>query len=220
MLIKMMSSSTFRSLSAGELSADPAWWEIYEKSFPPAEREHAEVIVSSIKSGTGMAFGAWTGKDLTGISSIHLLKKPAVVFMVYISVAPGYRGQGIGTSFLNHVFEEGQRRMEACGLTPAGMVWEVERPEDVFEETEKNCRIKRMNFFKRNQAVLLPAAYVQPPVDGVTPVPMHLMFRPSVSCEDQGQFTRDLIKAIYFEKYGAVNGISEAMLHGLYSSLE
>ena len=60
---------------------------------------------------------------------------------------------------------------------------------------------------------------VQPPVDGHTLVPMRLMFRPALGQElPAGAATENLIRAIYFEKYHAINKIPSSTLERLARS--
>jgi hypothetical protein len=73
-----------------------------------------------------------------------------------------------------------------------------------------------MSFFRRHGLKLLPDPYKQPPVDGIASVAMSLMFRPADGqSEPDSELVRALVRAIYFEKYHAINGISRDSLNSL-----
>ena len=119
------------------------------------------------------------------------------------------------------LWEEGRRRYFGEGLKAEGIVWEVDIPErTISEEGVKQSR-RRIAFFERLGGHLLPSVYFEPPVDGITPVPMYLMFRPS-----PGGFLPDvaahsaLVRALYFEKYHAANEIPEAVLQHLLNKIQ
>jgi len=74
----------------------------------------------------------------------------------------------------------------------------------------------RLRFFEKLGGHLLDVPYVQPPVDGRTLVPMRLMFRTAsglsrINVAEANALTR----AIYLEKYHAINQIPLATLEGL-----
>jgi hypothetical protein len=79
------------------------------------------------------------------------------------------------------------------------LIWEVDPPSD-------DDSIRRIRFFEKHGAKLLDRPYVQPPLDGMAPVPMHLMVLPSAGSPDID--VEKLVQAIYREKYEAINGIT------------
>ena len=202
--------------SADELVADRRWWSIYEESFPSSEREPPVVILDSLRRGLGLAFRARQRGVTVGLATTHLLVDPPAVFLVYLAIAPDRRGRGAGGA----LFQEAWRESSAClvqrGLAPLGLIWEVDPAEPGVPSVEVDVRARRLAFFRRQGGVLLPRPYAQPPVDGIAPVRMQLMFRappggrlPSLDLE------KNLIRAIYFEKYSALNGIDQAILRVL-----
>jgi hypothetical protein len=142
-----------------------------------------------------------------------------VLFIVYLAVDPELRSRHIGAALFEKLWEEGCRRYSEAGLKAEGMVWEVDIPERASTGQGLEQGRRRIAFFQRLGGRLLPAPYFQPPVDGITPVPMHLMFRPA-----PGRAVPDLaalsalVRALYFEKYHAANGIPEAVLQDLLKS--
>ena len=81
---------------------------------------------------------------------------------------------------------------------------------------DADARRRRIAFFQRHEGQLLERPYLQPPVDGIAAVPMSLMFR---SAGDEGPPTAEildaLVRTIYFDKYGAINGINRSTLEDL-----
>ena len=201
-------------LTADELHADNAWWRIYQDSFPAREREPAEVIVESLRRGIGMAFCARAQGVTCGLASTHLLKDPPAVFLVYLAVASDDRSKGIGKELLTNAWEAGAARLRAEGRPPLGLIWEVDPPGPAAGSDAH----RRIAFFERNGGYLLEPPYLQPPVDGVAAVPMRLMFRPSPGQGIPPPATMDaLVRALYFEKYEALNRIDRSLLDDLLS---
>jgi len=205
---------TAESLTAGDLRSDQEWWQIYEDSFPAAEREAPDVIVKSVVQGVGMAFRIRREGVTIGLATTHLLKDPAAVFLVYLAVDSTQRNQGTGGELLQGAWEAGAERLSQQGLEPVGLIWEVDRPEPTAGDA--GARLRRIAFFERHGGKVLDRPYMQPPLDGTTLVPMRLMLRPA---GDDGIPEREtiegLVRAMYFEKYGAINEIDRSILEAL-----
>jgi len=208
--------SAVECMTAEELRVDETWWRIYEDSFPASEREPPEVILESVLRGVGMAFRARRQGVTSGLATTHLLKDPAAVFLVYLAVARGERNRGTGGELLQAAWESGAVRLRAHGLQPLGLVWEVDPPQPAAGDAD--ARQGRIAFFRGHGGQLLERSYLQPPVDRKAAVPMRLMFR---SAEGQGTPTAEtveaLVRAIYFDKYGAINEIDRSILEDLLS---
>jgi GNAT superfamily N-acetyltransferase len=183
-----------------DAAPDDEFWSLYDSAFPLEEREPRQVILDAARSGVGLITRAQEGGRTVGLASAHRLKDPAALFLVYLAVAPELRGQGVG-----------QKLMEfTCDKSPH-LIWEVDRPE-LAEGAERLRREKRVGFFRRCGGEPLARPYWQPPLDpSLPPVPMQLMARP---LPDEA-LTERLVRAIYFEKYGAQNHIAEPILEAL-----
>jgi GNAT superfamily N-acetyltransferase len=184
---------------ADEVAGDQHFWSIYRQSFPESEREPPAVILEAQRSGVGVITRAREDGRTVGLASAHRLRDPAALFLVYLAVADGRRGQRIGAALFEHI----------AGHAGLPLIWEVDPP-DSPDELEQRRRERRIAFFRRAGGELLPRPYQQPPLSpGAPPVPMRLMARPAPPDVEA------LVRAIYFEKYGAQNGIAEATLRAL-----
>jgi hypothetical protein len=200
-------------LSPEELEDDASWWAIYDASFPDAERETRKVILDSLRAGTGLAVRGCLGDRTAGLATAHLLLGPATVFLVYLAVAQDLRARNLGGALLEHVEGAGAACLVRRGLTPCGMVWEVDRLDRAVSPEEMHRCRRRIAFFERHGGVVLARPYFQPPLGDGEPVPMHLMFRPAAEKGlPDAAATEALVRAMYFEKYGAANGIPAEIL--------
>ena len=209
-----MDQPILECLSAEQLAADREWWAIYYDSFPSAEREPASVIVKSVRDFVGLAFRTRMAGNTVGIATTHLLAQPAAVFLVYLAIVKKHRSARLGGPLFEYADSCSEARIRAQGRHSLGLIWEVDIPGGSASE-EMHVRQKRIEFFERYGGVVLRHAYMQPPVSGAA-VPMRLMFRPAPEVPPPSDSTIDaLIRAIYFEKYAAVNGIPSQTLTGL-----
>jgi GNAT superfamily N-acetyltransferase len=211
----------FDSPSAEMLAADGALWQLYDSAFPSTQREPRSVILETLRRGDGVVIRARQNNHTVGLAAAHMLRQPPVLFMVYLAVAPALRSRHIGAALFEKLWEEGRRRYSDEGLKAEGVVWEVDIPERAPSEEGFQQSRRRIIFFERLGGRLLPAAYFQPPVDGINPVPMHLMFRPAPgqSLPDVAAYST-VVRALYFEKYHAANGIPEAVLQNLLNKIQ
>jgi hypothetical protein len=209
------------SLTAGDLDRDRDWWAIYETAFPAREREPRAVILDSLHRRLGIAVRARRGDATVGVATAHVLKAPPAIFLVYLAMAKHARGAGGGRALFECTWQLGAARLNEEGSRAIGMIWEVDDPVEVQDEVERSVRDRRIAFFKRLGGDLLPRDYMQPPVDGVAAVPMRLMYRPAPGGQSVGNPPIEaLVRAIYFEKYGAVNHIPADALSRLLGARE
>jgi len=199
---------TIQAVAPAPLRADEEFWRLYQASFAPAEREPAEVIVRSIERGPGFVLRAQAEGRTIGLATGQVLDGPAATFLVYLAVDPAWRSKHLGSALFEAADRLGASRLEDRGRKPTGIVWEIDDPAADVDATEVATRRKRLRFFENLGGTTLAVPYLQPPVDGTTEVPMLLMFRP---CQERQSPDRDeisaLIRAIYYEKYRAINEI-------------
>ena len=190
-------------LLPGDLAGDAAFWEIYAGAFPPSERDPREVIAAT--AGAGWVARTRSGGRTVAMASLQFLRAVPVGFLVYLAVAPGLKGQGLGGALLEWL------RERAAGAE--GLVWEVDRVEAA-EGDERLKRARRIRFFEAHGARRLAGPYLQPALDGRTVVPMDLLRLDGPEVSPEG-FARAVTRAIYLEKYGALNGVDTGHLEDL-----
>jgi GNAT superfamily N-acetyltransferase len=199
-------------VGARSLDSDADFWRIYEESFPASERDSRDVV-SATADGPGFVLRARHGNTTTGLLVAHLLRQPSVVFVVYLAVDSRWRSQRLGSALLAAAETFGARRFEAARGIMQGMVWEIDDPAADVPNEERTIRDRRRTFFERVGGQMLDVDYLQPPIDGQTVVPMRLMQKPR---DGAGRVSpRELIRAIYDQKYGDMNGISRETLEQL-----
>jgi len=187
---------------ASELRADAGFWALYDEAFPRSEREPPRVVIESVERGVALAVRARQGSETIGLATTHRLKNPPASFLVYLAVSKEHRNQGLGPKLFEAVTRGG----------PPEVVWEVDHPARARSTEERTLRERRVAFFERLGGKVVLASYQQPPVNGDEAIPMMLMARGVV---DTSEMIEALVRAIYFEKYGAANGIDRELLERL-----
>ena len=144
------------------------------------------------------------------MATTHLLLDIPAVFLVYLAVDPSVRGAGVGGELFEFIH---QLRVLPGSL---GLVWEAERVADAEGEGDRRARQRRLRFFEAHGGAVVSEDYRQPALDGIAPVPMNILFRPhGLDLDCDAAFVRALVRSIYFEKYGALNGVSRLHLEDL-----
>lgn len=196
------------NLNQEELLNDWEWWGIYELCFPSEEREGKEIILKSLGEA-GKAVCLKYNSETIGIATFQYLPSIQSYFMIYFAIGQKHQGQKLGPYFLNLIFNYISKEQDFLN----SLIWEVEKPcGDAGVEIQQ----KRILFFEKSGAELLDVQYTQPPVDGKTLVPMHLMQK---KYRQEILPVSDIVNAIYFEKYAKVNGIGEDILNKLLSEV-
>jgi GNAT superfamily N-acetyltransferase len=207
---------TIEAATPAALRDDAGFWQLYATSFATAEREPAEVILRSIEQGPGFTLRALADGRTVGLATGHVLEEPAATFLVYLAVDPAWRSRHLGRALFDVADRSGATRLIERSRPTSGMAWEIDDPSADVSPSERNVRQGRLRFFEKLGGRMLDTPYVQPPVDGHTLVPMRLMFRPVAGQNlPTGAATEKLIRAIYFEKYCAINNIPSSTLERL-----
>jgi GNAT superfamily N-acetyltransferase len=212
----MTAGVTLETAGPAALRDDAGFWRLYASSFPGAEREPMEVILRSIEQGPGFALRALADGRVVGLATGHVLNEPAATFLVYLAVDPAWRSRHLGRALFDAADRCGGRRLVEQGRVTRGIAWEIDDPAADVDPGERHVRQGRLRFFEKLGGRILDTAYVQPPVDGHTLVPMRLMFRPAAGQDlPPDAAVEKLIRAIYFEKYHAINKIASSTLERL-----
>jgi GNAT superfamily N-acetyltransferase len=192
------------TVSTSDLASDSAWWKIYRDSFPAEERDPQEIITRAIDLGVALASRMSFQGSTIGIAYAHFLTRPRVIFLVYLAIAPAQRRHGFGARLFEFAWTSALDHQTRHAHPPRGMIWEVDLPVPPPDP--------RIRFFERQGGVLTTQPYIQPPINGPA-VPMVLMTRPPMPD------IRPIIKSMYLEKYGALNGVPHPILRKLLDSI-
>lgn len=210
---------TFEDLHAARLAGDVGWWRLYDAAFAREEREPREVILAGVRGGAALAVRALDAGVTAGFAVVHLLRRPAALFLVYLAVQPELRGRGLGSELFRRTRTLAAERPGAAG--PGGWVCEVTRPVPGASEAEQAGFHRLLEFYRKQGGEPLPHPYVQPPVDGAHCVPMQLIYAPPIGmAPPDTPGSEALIRAIYREKYQAVNGISDEWIAECWRRIE
>ena len=177
------------SLEAGDLELVRG---IYEDGFPP----HLRASFSSL-----LVDRAFVLVDDTpiGFAVLRPLASTGWVFLRYF--VAGSRGRGVGSLLWSHL----TGAMEEAGFTR--MVHDVEDPaEPGVDAAEVVVRNRRISFYERNGARLLPVeSYLPPHGDDEEPHSLRLMaadLNRSPTPPITGTALRALVEAVYEHRYG------------------
>lgn len=133
-----------------------------------------------------------------GFAVLRPLADTGWVFLRYF--VAGSRGRGVGSLLWSHV----TRAMDEAGFTR--MVHDVEDPDESgVDADEVVVRNRRIAFYERNGALLLPVADYLPPHGDEEPHPLRLMavdLDRSPTPLITGEPLRAVVEAVYEHRYG------------------
>ena len=114
-------------------------WEM-KAAFPRAERRSLGLILSMMARGNYQGWGLFRGGEVLGYAFVRL--GPSYVLLDYLGVCQGKRDQGLGSALL--------RALQERYAGSAGMLAEVEAPEEARTPEEAGRRARRVAFYRRN----------------------------------------------------------------------
>ncbi len=152
----------------------PAWLDLFELSFPPAERVLASTFIRALSQrdpATPQTLLAASASDdsLLGMAHFQAFHAQRVAYLWYLAVAPKGQGAGAGSEIYRAVVER---------LPPsvAAVLIEVEQPRLARSGPERRLAERRIVFYQRLGArMLLGIDYLQSVGPHQPVVPMHLM---------------------------------------------
>jgi len=172
-----------------------AWLDLYQASFPPEERIPASDFVRLLRekaAGTRPNSHIQAVLDQSGefvaLLRYDLGKEPGIAYLWYLAVDPAARGGGIGSE----CFSEVVRRAEEGRLR--AVVFEVEIPEHFDNPERREFARRRIEFYRRQGALVLRGIRYIQQLPGQPPIPLHIMVRPieSVSAQEAFEMARKL----------------------------
>jgi GNAT superfamily N-acetyltransferase len=145
---------------------------IYEEGFPPHQRADFSAVTDERQDGE-LAFALVSGGQPRGFAMLRPLGSTGWVFLRYFVVDEGQRGRGIGGLLWDQL--TGRVREEGFTL----LVFDVDDPDEPgCGPGQARIRSRRIRFYQRHGAVLLPVTgYRTPRADAEAPgwTPMLLM---------------------------------------------
>jgi GNAT superfamily N-acetyltransferase len=206
----------FYWLTRDDFIHDNKWWNIYEVSFPIAERDTKEQLLLALEKNIARIGGYRIGDDMVGIVVFYRMKMPAFAFLHFLAIAPSWRNKRIGSHLFQLVVHEAKEYVLQYSGETLGLIWEVEDPEAAVTPADQQLQTKRIQFYHRNGGKLFQSKFIQPAINNQQTVPMQLMHH-----SDKNNLSElDIAKAIYFEKYQIINGTESTkimdLLHTCY----
>lgn len=185
---------------------------IYNEAFPVEEREPLDELTATVNSReTGEQthhFRVMVDADgqVAGISIFTVTHPQYMAFLRFIAVRSDLRSRGLGRAMLRDVVREvrrdGRRRV---GYPYLGVVFEVERPAEAHDESEYHLRERRIRWYRRNGAKVIPHVdLVTPPVTpDQPPMRYHMMFVTAVPKVMPGsRLRRMMVESVLVAGYG------------------
>lgn len=171
---------------------------VYEASLPAGEREPTDRVLTAMRKGEMLCFGAMEGEHLRGLAVVRRLGGGAqgIDFLVYLAVDADYRSGGTGSILLTNCLRS---------LNPKhGMVLEVEDTRDD-SAPNKQQRLDRVKFYVRNGGLIVEKApdYRAPDSerDGQT-LTMQLMWIPTNTKMPDDALLKACVAALMTDGYG------------------
>jgi hypothetical protein len=206
--IKLM--NTFQWLNHHELQLDSTWWHIYETSFPNAEREPHDLIFAACEKNIIKTGRYVENNETVAISVIQPMHSLPFAFMNYFAIANLHRNRALGSRLFSQLTNAGENFVKEYSENYLGLIWEVENPDTEMNQTEKILKQRRVQFYKRRGALSFKKKFFQPPIGGYHALPMRLMYFATNPIDYF--LENEITKAVYFEKYHAVNHIKMEIL--------
>lgn len=167
---------------------------IYLESFPDNERQPVTTIKERLEKGISRLFVGIIKNEVAMMSLLFNLQESEFILLDYMAVSNKYRGAGTGSKFLEYLLNDLRAKDKF-------LILEVENPS---YGNNKEQRKKRIEFYRRNDAVMLSDVhYLLPALDGKTPTEMNLMIMPSYSGNViEKETVHTVILKLYKEVYG------------------
>lgn len=201
-------------------------FKLYDSIFPMVVREPHTVFINGLryaqlrKPNNFRFLIGFEGEEIISFATGHYLEEVNSGFIVYIATNPHARSRGIGSKTLEKMEELMTEDAIAAGNSSvSAIILETEKENLVHTSEEKdNCK-KRNEFLKRNGFKKYEGfSYLQPPLNNEDDaVPLNLFIK---NLQNNEQDIKNMIYAIYKEKYYLVNGIDPEVLNNCLKQME
>lgn len=202
---------------------------LYNSTFPFEVREPESIFLKGLayaeneKLNTFRFLAGFEGKEMVSFATGHYLADVNSGFIVYIVIDPSVRSKGLGAKTLSKMEELlKEDALEAGKLSLESLILETEKAEMAHTAEEKEDCMKRKRFFERNGYIQFEKVnYLQPPLHtGDSSVPLNLYLKTLKGAEITAIEVKEVVRAIYKEKYYKVNEIDKGVLTGCLEKME
>lgn len=132
--------------------------DVLTPSFPPEELESLESLVEGCEQGRTTALGVRRdGRVVAGAVAAGSGRPGDVMLLVYLAIAPGMRGGGIGGALLDSAVQTW-----VAESSPSLLLAEVEHPDHHEASEAHGDPAARLRFYARHGARVLAVPYFQP----------------------------------------------------------
>lgn len=131
--------------------------QVLAPSFPPSELIDLDELIAGCASGELRALGVRRDGQVVAGAVGSSCAPGGVVLLVYLAIAPGGRGGGIGGALL-----DGAVARWVAEFSPAYVLAEVEHPDHHTASPEHGDPTARLRFYARHGARVLAVPYFQP----------------------------------------------------------
>jgi GNAT superfamily N-acetyltransferase len=172
-------------LTSPHAAEAPAVRLLYDTAFAADERVPWErlwhwymILDENFRSVFWIAVTAGHG-EVIGLAFFGYFRQQNLGYFTYLATQPDLRGRGLGAWLCEQVFEAVRQLAQVeRGTDPRLIFWEVRRPEDAADAAEAEYRRRRIAFYERLGAGVLPIDYTCPAVaEGQPAVAFTLMAR-------------------------------------------
>ncbi|MFY0758636.1 GNAT family N-acetyltransferase [Metabacillus dongyingensis] len=197
-------------------------FKLYNNTFPFEVRETDTIFLKSLayaekeKHNNFRFIAGFEGEELVSFATGHYLADVNSGFIVYIVTNPAVRSKGLGAKTLfkmEQLLKEDAIR--AGNLSLESLILETETEEMAHTAEEKEDCVKRKTFFERNDYKLLEGIhYLQPPLHpGDNSIRLNLYLKTLKESVITSEEVKEIIRAMYKEKYEKVNEIEKSILN-------
>ncbi|MRX53824.1 hypothetical protein HMPREF3291_14270 [Bacillus sp. HMSC76G11] len=204
-------------------------FKLYNNTFPFEVREPESTFLKSLayaeneKLNTFRFLAGFEGEEMVSFATGHYLADVNSGFIVYIVTNPFVRSKGLGAKTLLKMEELLKEDALAAGnLSLESLILETETEEMAHTAEEKEDCIKRKRFFERNSYIQFEEInYLQPPLHtGDSSVPLNLYLKTLEGDEITAKEVKEIVRAMYKEKYDKVNEIDKDVLTSCLDMME
>ena len=171
--------------------------EIYDESFPPAEKTRFETVLEALQDETRYFYACFQDNDLLGFAIVVRLSCEKYYLLEYLAISHHARSMGLGSQMLSAIVNT---------LQDANALFIEIESTKVNDPAERKKRERRARFYRQNQAVYLQeiGVYHVPDLSQPGHIPMDLYYIPIAEKTNplSRQQLETCITAIFTDSYG------------------